>query len=1724
MVIVAPLYWVFIFNKKRKAKPIIKSNTVTGKPGNKDAPLLSAGEIDDSQPSNGYSYSGLGQPCNNSAEPWGVANLPSAYKPQPCDQTAGLQCVQGIYEGSICLSQIGFFCDSVNDCVPEADACFNNICSKQGDTINQRCISDGDCQVLIDYNEANTQPKIYNHICQKEKGKKFGYCKVNLYPYDNGCNSNSECAEGVECVNQRGNFNITITISNNVSSFKFKDNINWGNLNDLVAQVFDSTGKSKGTYQIYDFETSTNSGKLQPTSTTKTGNLSDGNYTISLGQANKGICLKKITKGGPANLSLGGVSIPCEDGTTNIKNFCLTTNSPSIGDVCVNGIVNCPSLKVNDYTIQPECLYNDATEQGILNDYYFGLSSGAFAEYKLGNCTVPSVGKEQLCDNLWNGCSGPYICIQETSQNGNPVSICNVPFQAQICFNGKCPENYICGNPDGAPPLCLGKKEAFCIENGDCKSDQCSSYSIKVFDPVSSKIINTFPINLPAMANDNIKLNLYHPEISATTFPQSNKLIVPTIKLFWFKAASGNYGVTIIDKNNTTKTIHISVPTSYEIKDIIMDEDENFLMLYKRPVTNTMRQRSFPIGSISTNEFELPDYNGLINGIKVYYVNTGSGANMAPTNQIYTLNKLGNSPFSNFALKNKEGNEVTLNSSISYNKQHFIVTYDNKYAVQTNLEISASKPYPLLPSYDFTNKPITEQLKNGDLLYYHKVGADNILRGDVLITPPNIPTSPPDQRAHIMKENSPYYITPIGTDLGGSNGNIDNWVFSTGVTPSNNINYIITQGYYHSVGGYPIIDNYKAINQYIPNGNYGNYFSLNSKGFYTYGITTFNPDDYTDGDVTDFTSQDDFDYIYDQNKKTYDINGINQGITYLYNSLDDNIKINSKKINNKNYLIINKGLCYSPEYDNSRYINQFIQLEYNVNRDSNINSDSYTGNNFENTLITTLGTSRSIFSFNIVKNIAQNQSKGFYYRDIKNGENNIDYVNINNNDSLFYTLGNNNSLNNKSENSLAINSKYEEFSYKRQNTGTDPYVPVTEYNDFNKFNDLKPLDFSNLVNISERKANENYFIEEQSYIYIYDETDINNILNFSSSELVLTKEAKEEQLKTKKELLSSAKSAALAESIFQNVYVNNAPQITWDLINIVEYEVNMETEYLKIKIHARIDKYDNIKDIIEANTKWQLHVYNFVKLNYYYINFNDVLNKNSIDFVENYVYTLQDASLLFNGSKGNEFYKDTYIGSTNDNKYGLYRTGYNNIMIETAGKNSDHTYNTLPTAGNAYSIYTINDGAGVKLTQPEGLTSWYADEKSYHYSDTCGFEFYEMNANVSYYNYNPANYPLLSSPPSVIEHSAEYVNNIRPDRMPYQYYIVNRDLSYPYLTSPGRILATNYYPNTPCIPTGPFSQMHATRYTAIDNNSGVDLDNTNSLSNGRFFPCFMPFTNKQIEVLTTANNSINETTGVLEMIQQIPLPETIIIKGGCPNSAFTNASTNIGVNDFSQCYISTPDSITMPDRFGKGNFKITRKYTGHISLPYSKYSKNMYAVNQLFASSLPLGDTFFINSSPIKKDFIIPTVAYDKDGKVIIKNLGNIPLYQTHMAHYQTGTNKNADYFNQTNQVAISFPKWLKARYVSRANEIPKIRKVIIDSNDGNNYANATYYAFIEYGGNTSLVYLDAENTNFDLAQNQGIPTSKSIFKDGSKINEVIEGFTMSGADKLLYILSKSCN
>lgn len=1698
--IVAPIYWGVILNKQRKAKPIINNNPTDGNL-NLGAPLLTSGETDNLDATNGYAYAALGQPCNNSAPPIAIPNLPESYTLQPCNPVTGLKCVDGIYEGSICLSDLGFYCDSLNDCVPQADACLNNICSSGGDTLNQKCENDNDCQILIQYNDPNIQQKIYNHVCQIETNKGYGYCKVNSYPFDSGCNSSSECNGDAICSNQLGKFNITVTNSSNVMTFTIENSINWSDLTGLVALVF-SGSTNKGIYQVSQFNTSSLSGTLI-TSSTNVNVLASGLYTISFGQGNKGICLESIPVGGPANMILGGISIPCQNPSVNknIKGYCLPNDIPNIGDVCIFNDVDCPQQKIdagngNVATISPDCLYNDNTEQIILNDYYYGLSPASFATYKIGNCTVASVGKEQLCDNLWFGCLPPYLCIQENNQSGKPVSICNTPFQAQICLNNQCPDGYVCdenyNDEGGLPPLCLSLENNMCFQNSDCLYKNCGNYAISYFNPITSKssIITNIDINSNININD-VNFYISDPGVCAAIPPNSTELTVPKKIIYWYPLGNNKYSITMYENNNT-KTIFTTVESNMTIKDVIVDEDENVLVLYKNIVTETMRERSFPITSIQSDNttFNLPDFNGLVNGINVFYVNTNNpSTDILDTTKLYTLVKNINFGDSTFVLQ-YDGNNVNFSNIPSDLNGHYIATYDNKYANNVPLrdDDGTDGPLCLCANYNYTNSPYNLQITNGDSLTFTSTTQSD---PDRLIKSTQVESNTKNRNIinYSLDNGAEFYAVPMGTAVSGTSGvigptgpnNTPGFTFSSGITPESYIEYVISQGYYHSVGGYPIIDNYKVVDQRIFSTAGNDYFKLNANGYFTYGMTVLNFDDYSDGEeIMMYIGPGQY-YIYDETARRLVLNGSLHygGMTYLYNGDDDEISINSKKIDGINYLIINKGILYSSEYNNTRYVNHFLQIKYSISLINNPNVIS--SKLYKHNLINGTNVQYVNISFEIVKTIAQNQSNGFHYANVNNQENNIDYINLNSNDTIFYTLNNNNSLNNKGENSLGINSKYSEL-YHALNSNS--YLN-TRYQDYPNFEDMVPLDFSDIVNVNTRQGNENYFIDQNNFIYIYNEQDIENILNFSSSELVLTKEGSTQTCNYNDTYLpSSSNPYGTADVNF-----SFTPQITWCLVNIVEYDVTVDGEYMKIKIQVNIP-YEDIKDIITSSNGWKLHVYNFVPLNFYPLN-QTTNGSSDYNHYKSYIYQLSDASLLFTASKGNSYYKDGYDSSSNNNKYGFSRTGYNSVMIRTGGKNSDNTYNSISTNGSEFSIYVINDGAAVLLEQAKissPLLTYYVsrtNQDSFEMDPTnneAGIDFYKSSANASFIpGYEAPNISLV-----------DRTDPITPSKIPY---------AYTYYHPP--ILLESYF-----AVTGNTDAYYIYVNGQINDPNPQFYSRLTSFSNGRFFCSFAPITKAQFENIQYIGN-------------YWPMPDKNIKKPEYNEGEII--FSNVGGSDLNAFSQFVLDSGNVVQR-GNNNVYIRKMYGGAIRLPYANYINNaIYAVNNLFSSSLPNGPTFKMNTFSIIHDYIVTNYAKDKDGNSIIKNLGNISLYQTYMAHYQTGTNKSPSYFNETNQIAISWPEWLKVRYVNRSNEIPKIRKVIINTNDGNNYANSSYYAFVEYNGETNLVYLNSENLNYDLSENQGVPSTVSIFTGGEALSDVGQLFKMIGPDKLLYYLSKVC-
>ena len=1638
--IVAIVYWIILTRKKRKAKPIINNYSETPGGGLK-GPLLTFNETDESQSGTGYALAGVNEPCDFQAENSGLPNLPNSFKVQGCK--SGYTCIPGVREGKVCKADIGSPCQVRTDCAPPANGsaysvnCINNICSADNDTLNQSCISDFDCKQLPSRYRNNY---IYNHVCQKNAGQNKGLCKVNYYPFDTGCQSDTMCVgENSKCITgKKGAFDISIDSG---GSFVFTNtNINWGDINGSVATI------NSAYYLINNWDIVNKKGTLTPTLTSG-NNLTIGKkYKISLGNEQEGICIVEIPEGGPANLELGGVSIPCEEGLKNISNFCLSEENPRIGQVCINSternlicredVTRYSSDRNNSITAKPACLYDDATEQAILTNYNYGIDSEAFEIYKIGKCAVENAEKGDVCDSTFAGCIPPFVCLKEINQNGDPVSFCNTPYQAQICTNEQCPDGRECAgeNKEGIP-ICKSKKGFMGLIDSDCISKSLGSNALQIFDPDTGKLYKD--AKKISIGTANIRLS--SPGLCNQIYPGTSSLALPNPILFWLEDGAPNTIFMRRLKDTKNEFMHVYLPENHKVKDVVIDEDENIILLYKIPVTDTMRERIMPIQNVIDSKYiVLPENNGIVSGTSVFYLNTrGLFDPLVNSREIYQMTTVNGTSFSLFR---QNGQEVSISRDSSPSID-YIITYDNRYSISNNSE---NTTWLLSPNYSHNTGTIHEsQIKNGDELTYTGTGTS------FQLSLPTIGSAGKRTISAGISNGFKYYPTVLGTALEGTTGNYNSStrLFTSDISPSKSLSYALGDEYYHSVGGYPIIENKKVFHQKIIGADNSNYFTLNGTSFYTYGVTVIPFEDKAICNVTSPT------YILNDAASLNTINGINRGITYLYNDNNDDIKISTKKLNNQNYLILNKGIEYALDNGTStKYVNHLLEYKYDITLNEGSLADNTFNENFQysnqyiaNNKLTSdnndIKYHQAIFYFTLDKTVAQDISKGFYYSNIEKMENNIDNVTLNKDNSLFYTLTHNEALNNNVENTVAINSKYEKVDISDDN-----YTPAIEYNKFNNFEDVKPLPFSNITELgtSAYKNGDNYYIINNSYIYIHNQQDIDNILNFSSSDLVLTKQG----------ILKGTPAGA---------NYKRYTQATLNLINIEEYNVTLDSEYMKIKVHVPISDDKQYQEVLNDNSSWELHCYNFVPLNY----FNLGYGKNDGDYwhTDSYVYFISDASMLFYSTKGVSFFNNNKEADNSS------RTSYNKILCRNTGKNTSDDGNTHPSSSENtyYSVYTITDGAGVGVNGTG--TEYTAIEETY--SDPASF--YDIKIGAFYSSNNTSNID----------------NNLTclPDSIPCQYFSLQ---GLPYassytVTDDGSISYSNQYTNP--------------------GSGSRNLSSFNNFSTGRFFPSFIPMSNEQINIILNIYWRY--------FLLNYP-PATIQQTSGTENtSTYDKNDTTIAREQF----VSDSNQSDV-------NNSIRQMYTGCIRLPYPNYSDKLYTINNLFASSLSPDNRFFINSSPIVHDNIVVSSYKDKEGNIKLMKLGNISLYQNALAHYQTGTEKNPDYFNKTNQIAISWPTWFKTRY-NNDRDIPIIKKVIIDYDKNNTYGNTTYYAFIEINGKTSLVYLNNDNTNSNISNVQGVATTESIYEGTNKgTNKDIlnQGFAMTAPSRFLYMLTPICS
>ena len=1461
IILLVPICIYLILSIKKKAKPIVK---FTGVDNGDNNLLLTVGQTDNQLASSGYDFAQLGQPCSDDSQPEGLPNLPDSYQPQPCDSSKFLVCVSGLLNGSICLSDLGGFCNTLNDCVNAADICLNNICSSTQDTLNTNCTSDIDCRRYVFNKNTNESEPTFNHICVNN------LCKVNTFPYDSGCNTSNDCLAGNICSTDIYN-GVSISIDSGNSFSLVNNKLVLADLNNLVALV------ESRPYLITNWQEVSNvyKGNLIPTGTNKQALLSGQQYNMIVGQKEKGYCLEPMIEGGRADLTIGNITIPCQEGLQAVGTqldgkYCLKSSTPALGEVCVDNISTC-----QDYTLQPatvnekavdyklDCSYDYLTEQKLINNNYNNIFPNSNNLFKVGNCMNNQRLKDQPCDYGFNGCAPPFVCLTESNEDGLVQSLCNTPFQAQIPVKDQCPQGY---KIDTKQELCLSESDNICYKSSDCVSNRCgNNYFVSAFDPtVGLYTGNTLPIlkNVSNIPN-NVNFKTFNPVNNKNIFPNIENTFVPNNIVAWFpKENSNDYLVEVTDGTNT-RQLNITLSDKQKLKDVIVDEDRNLLLLYQQTVSDTMRKRNFPVLDIDTTNdfFKIPDYAGLRDGTSVLV----SPHMVAGDVQVYTLRKEGTGSINIDYSLQLNGNKVALTDN---GQTSIITTYDNRYTFHRLENNSRNNPYLLSPNFDDSGNLGGTQLYQGDQLKLHNINATNPSIGSSLPALPGDSNTDPRFNSYTLRNDINYYVTPLGNTTLGFSGVLSNDIilfgndrpaniFNSGISTSYYHNYAISDEYYHAVGGFPTLDNTKSFQQRVILSDPASvadepYFTLNGDSqYYTYGIVGYNLNNLSKSSYNINISDNDK-YLLDFDENNYRINGINQGITYIYNDPYEELSLTSKKLNNKNYLMINKGICFATGYnDNTNYNNQMVQIEYDIITQQTLNpAYSFDNNNYQDVFISNdgLGT-YTTFKFNIVNTALVNENKGFYFANQTNRSNNVDNLSLNENNSVFYTLKQDKDIGARIENGIAINSKFENLNFEKD----DNYQPTNEYVGFNNFEKLKPLELDKIYNITDRtKNNQNYFVSSNvnNFIYFHNSQDIDTILNFSASELVITK-------------YGSDMPAPKNDFIYENIKAKY--QMNLAIVEIAEYNVTMDSEYLIVRTNVPLI-YDLQDYIINHDSPWLLNVYNFVPLEYYSF------------YGDSVVQNINDGSLFFTATKGTSFFAN--VNNQKEITNQIYRTGYNQVM--TAGySNGIHPSqdNDFIEVNNTYSIYNVNDGAGVDLGTgtPTNPTA-YAAPRSYNEPSL----FYKINNYVSLYDKEDT------------EPGKQFTT--LPDKMPYALY------NYPQF-SPARVPpfdeeAVAIYSANNTSSTNPRGDYYT--YYTLDGTTPEELTSFNLFSNDQYFKYLLPINNSSIDFL---NGSLG--TNFLPLPNEGTATETADKKGFILDFYYEKKESDVysqGVFDGSQVH------------------------------------------------------------------------------------------------------------------------------------------------------------------------------------------------------------------------------
>lgn len=1119
VIILLVIFWNQAIDKELSAPPIVIYENSDKK--RLEGELLTGGDEVSGGP--GYTLQGLGEGCNPTEQKNKLPNLPGFEIRTPCDSKQGLVCVQGIVEGGgICLKNINRECNLKNDCVPQADMCLYGFCQQEGEVINKPCIKNSDC--------TGSNGQNFNHVCDPESKR----CKFDTFPRDSGCALDSQCVfykdipdqnEAI-CLNKNTVFSVTgtfsksgnsdiITVSKPPSKLPIKDNF-------YIGVATSPSNQYVGRYYVQDIKPSGTCSSIYFNATEFNEISGVTEYTLSLGGESDGICL--ITM--PAGVQVFNVipddkklKFPCDTNLKvlsdkNGKSFCVEQDRENIlgkiGEVCNTVGLGCESGL--------SCAYNPEYETRLnsnKNTFFVEGTDGVCVkvignatEYQaidtIGKCIREVAKKDERCDYEARGCLKPNICLQQEDVNKSQLNYCgrNWDVMEATPLIG-CPKNYTISPrvTDSTHVYeCLSDNLKTCINSSDCLINSCGNNHSNIrfysFDDEQFKTYINYSDFQKNVSHDSNRNNYTDFFISNGT--SQNNGISPgamgvynfvnhkvNMEIFFNGSKNSKYERTITFEDQTIEKPKISIfkkeNGKHQLNIIYLDKYENY------------NRRNYGV-SINGSEILINLDFGLCPSADIFIERYDETA-AKPPHEIYNIDysKSTASSVTGYinirnALVRKSGTGTSFFPS-SFTDSYQLISYDCGYKFNKNV---INKPQNFVTN-NISNDGITysSNLDTNYPLTYYKNGNSN----DISFTTNSGPCPLVDGAEY-------YYVRPgdfsanalMLTDVKGDYYNVPT-IRGTSISSinmnggpasqfTNNSQYLKLKTLYGINIYTEEIDEEHIGPKEITINNRVNYYQIPSDIIFNTGVKFNQPV----GFLTDKNSLDNYSVEVTEDKIIVSTNLDklrNQTVQMTYGVSD---KVDLTKYSNKiDYTNVNTGVF--------TYINYDITNSYSPPNPKIFSGTSYTGNTIDD--FTYPYEIDRVMDY-IYPSPTDNSTVDFF----------VNYKNIESQNYNRYNIANEvklRKLDYDYKRNTLIDLKYKGVNQTISNTNNysiieSLLVPVTD-----SFGYLTPIAMSKIEETGPggQIDGKNYYNINGSNIVIKNQNDIDAILKYSSSELVI---------------------------------------------------------------------------------------------------------------------------------------------------------------------------------------------------------------------------------------------------------------------------------------------------------------------------------------------------------------------------------------------------------------------------------------------------------------------------------------------------------------------------------------------------------------------------------------------------------------------------------------------